>query len=395
MAAINDYYYEDLTPESLGRSSTTSSRRQGPAAGLATSVARAPSPGVRDPDRCPVRRLAGKKIKTNLPTAARSPPPEVGFANAEPLTRTWPRLVGARPQSAVWSPTAPDWVRPVFGAVGAAYVIIVGRLRGASWSASSKTRIASSPTSTVSMIGALRGRSARGLEWHPDMLDAGRDWIMRPDQELRPARPGRGGLLHRAEVVLHAQGSGRAAALSGRQRRRVRAGHLQGPRDHAHDPHLLIEGCLIASFAMRAHACYIYIRGEYVHERERSKPRSRGLRGQAGRQEQRPRLGLRDLCPPRRRGLHLRRGDGPAGKPGGQEGPAAPEAAVPGRRRPLWLPDHGQQRRVHRGRRHDPAPRRGLVRRLRPSQQHRHQALLHLRPREQALQCRRGDVASP
>jgi NADH-quinone oxidoreductase subunit F len=36
-----------------------------------------------------------------------------------------------------------------------------------------------------------------------------------------------------------------------------------------HDPHLLIEGCLIASFAMRAHACYVYIRGEYIRERER------------------------------------------------------------------------------------------------------------------------------
>src|SRR5678815_4033063 len=35
-----------------------------------------------------------------------------------------------------------------------------------------------------------------------------------------------------------------------------------------HDPHLLVEGCLIASFAMQAHACYIYIRGEYVFERE-------------------------------------------------------------------------------------------------------------------------------
>ncbi|MEM6602537.1 MAG: NADH-quinone oxidoreductase subunit NuoF [Pseudomonadota bacterium] len=35
-----------------------------------------------------------------------------------------------------------------------------------------------------------------------------------------------------------------------------------------HDPHKLIEGCLIASFAMGAHACYIYIRGEYVRERE-------------------------------------------------------------------------------------------------------------------------------
>jgi NADH-quinone oxidoreductase subunit F len=35
------------------------------------------------------------------------------------------------------------------------------------------------------------------------------------------------------------------------------------------DPHLLIEGCLVASFAMQAHACYIYIRGEYVFEYER------------------------------------------------------------------------------------------------------------------------------
>ena len=35
-----------------------------------------------------------------------------------------------------------------------------------------------------------------------------------------------------------------------------------------HDPHTLIEGCLIASFAMAANACYIYIRGEYIRERE-------------------------------------------------------------------------------------------------------------------------------
>ncbi|KAF0231117.1 MAG: NADH-quinone oxidoreductase subunit [Beijerinckiaceae bacterium] len=34
-----------------------------------------------------------------------------------------------------------------------------------------------------------------------------------------------------------------------------------------HDPHLLIEGCLLASFAMGAHAAYIYMRGEYIAER--------------------------------------------------------------------------------------------------------------------------------
>src|SRR6266446_896277 len=36
-----------------------------------------------------------------------------------------------------------------------------------------------------------------------------------------------------------------------------------------HDPHLLVEGCLIASFAMGAHTCYVYVRGEFVRERER------------------------------------------------------------------------------------------------------------------------------
>ena len=36
-----------------------------------------------------------------------------------------------------------------------------------------------------------------------------------------------------------------------------------------HDPHLLVEGCLIAGFAMGANAGYIYIRGEFIRERER------------------------------------------------------------------------------------------------------------------------------
>ncbi len=35
-----------------------------------------------------------------------------------------------------------------------------------------------------------------------------------------------------------------------------------------HDPHLLIEGALLAAFAMRAHTSYIYIRGEFIAERE-------------------------------------------------------------------------------------------------------------------------------
>ncbi|WP_313611209.1 NADH-ubiquinone oxidoreductase-F iron-sulfur binding region domain-containing protein [Rhizobium sp.] len=34
------------------------------------------------------------------------------------------------------------------------------------------------------------------------------------------------------------------------------------------DPHTLIEGCVIAGFAMGAHTAYIYVRGEYMRERE-------------------------------------------------------------------------------------------------------------------------------
>jgi NADH-quinone oxidoreductase subunit F len=35
-----------------------------------------------------------------------------------------------------------------------------------------------------------------------------------------------------------------------------------------HEPHKLLEGCLLAGFAMGANACYIYIRGEFIRERE-------------------------------------------------------------------------------------------------------------------------------
>jgi NADH-quinone oxidoreductase subunit F len=36
-----------------------------------------------------------------------------------------------------------------------------------------------------------------------------------------------------------------------------------------HDPHLLVEGCLLAGRAMDAHIAYVYIRGEFIRERER------------------------------------------------------------------------------------------------------------------------------
>ena len=35
-----------------------------------------------------------------------------------------------------------------------------------------------------------------------------------------------------------------------------------------HDPHLLVEGCLVAGFAMGAHTAFVYVRGEFIRERE-------------------------------------------------------------------------------------------------------------------------------
>ena len=159
-----------------------------------------------------------------------------------------------------------------------------------------------------------------------------------------------------------------------------------------HDPHLLVEGCLLASFAMGAHACYIYVRGEFIREREH-------LQAAIDQAYEAKLIGKDNIngwpfdlyVAPRRRRLYLRRRDRAAGKPRRQEGPAAAEAAVPGQCRPLRLPDHRQQRRVDRGRARHPAARRGMVCRDRPAQQCRHQAVLHFRPCRAALQCRRGD----
>ena len=160
-----------------------------------------------------------------------------------------------------------------------------------------------------------------------------------------------------------------------------------------HDPHLLVEGCLIAGFAMRAQRG-LHLRARRVLQRSADPDRGDqgGLRRRPARQERlRLGLGLRPLRPSRRRRLYLRRGDRAARKPRGQEGHAAAEAAVPGRLGPLRLPVDGEQRRIDRRRADHPAPRRRLVRRHRPAQQHRHQALLHLRAREQAVQRRGGD----
>ena len=107
------------------------------------------------------------------------------------------------------------------------------------------------------------------------------------------------------------------------------------------DPHTLIEGCLIASFAMGAHACYIYIRGEYIREREALQAAIDEAydAGLLGRNAAGIGLGFRPLSASRRGRLYLRRGNRASRKPRGQEGHAADEAAVPGGRGALRLPE--------------------------------------------------------
>ncbi len=69
-------------------------------------------------------------------------------------------------------------------------------------------------------------------------------------------------------MVLHAQGSDGRPSYLVINADESEPGTCKDREIMRHDPHTLIEGCLIASFAMNAHACYIYIRGEYIREKE-------------------------------------------------------------------------------------------------------------------------------
>jgi NADH-quinone oxidoreductase subunit F len=101
-----------------------------------------------------------------------------------------------------------------------------------------------------------------------DILSAGRDWII-TNMKASGLR-GRGG----AGFNTGLKGSFMPKEVKDRPHYLVvnadesEPGTCKDREIMRHDPHLFLEGCLIASFAMQAHACYIYIRGEYVHERE-------------------------------------------------------------------------------------------------------------------------------
>jgi NADH-quinone oxidoreductase subunit F len=116
----------------------------------------------------------------------------------------------------------------------------------------------------------LEGARARGAwDGTKAMLEKGRDWIV--NEVKTSGLRGRGGAGFPTGLkwsFMPKQSDGRPHYLV------VNAdesepGTCKDREIMRHDPHLLVEGCLIAGFAMNANTGYIYIRGEFIRERER------------------------------------------------------------------------------------------------------------------------------
>ncbi|MCO5564245.1 hypothetical protein L7F22_017903 [Adiantum nelumboides] len=114
----------------------------------------------------------------------------------------------------------------------------------------------------------LKGALARG-DWYrtKDLVLKGADWII--NEMKKSGLRGRGGAGFPSGLkwsFMPKVSDGRPSYLV------VNAdesepGTCKDREIMRHDPHKLVEGCLIAGVAMRARAAYIYIRGEYVNER--------------------------------------------------------------------------------------------------------------------------------
>ena len=126
---------------------------------------------------------------------------------------------------------------------------------------------AHSPTPSPWRLPAARARGA----WDntKDLFAKGQDWII--DEVKASGLRGRGG----AGFPTGLKWSFMPKESGGRPHYLVvnadesEPGTCKDREIMRNDPHILLEGCLLASFAMNAHTCYIYLRGEYIRVRER------------------------------------------------------------------------------------------------------------------------------
>ncbi|HEX7776975.1 MAG TPA: NADH-quinone oxidoreductase subunit NuoF [Parvibaculum sp.] len=114
----------------------------------------------------------------------------------------------------------------------------------------------------------LAGARKRG-DWDgtAELVAKGRDWII--DEMKKSGLRGRGG----AGFPTGLKWSFMPKDSGGRPHYLVvnadesEPGTCKDREILRNDPQKLIEGCLIASFAMGAHVCYVYVRGEFIAER--------------------------------------------------------------------------------------------------------------------------------
>ncbi|WP_417412056.1 NADH-quinone oxidoreductase subunit NuoF [Hoeflea sp.] len=116
---------------------------------------------------------------------------------------------------------------------------------------------------------SLKGAMARG-HWDgtKGILEKGRDWII---SEMKASGlRGRGGAgfptgLKWSFMPKESDGRPHYLVINADE---SEPGTCKDRDIMRHDPHTLIEGCVIAGFAMGANTTYIYVRGEYMRERE-------------------------------------------------------------------------------------------------------------------------------
>ena len=266
---------------------------------------------------------------------------------------------------------------------------------GGEGSRCSLTRTASSPTSTASTTAACGGAPARRLGRHarPDPQGARLDRRAGQGTGLR----GRGGAgfptgLKMSFMPKKSDGGPVYLVVNADE---SEPGTCKDREIMRHDPHKLIEGCLLAGAGMGATDCYIYIRGEYVREAEvlQAAIDEAYVAGLVGKDACGSGYDYEIYC------IAVPARTSAAKRPGCWRASKARWASRASSRRSPRRSGFAAARPRSATSRRSPSSRpscvgRRLVRELRPTEQHRHQDLPHLGPREPAVHGR-GDDEHP